>query len=51
MEKPELTFRHYEWWICLVICSFIIYAITVLGYDIANMAATDQNSTSPVGKK
>ena len=34
MTRPELTYKHYEWWICLVIVVFVVIAITVFGDDL-----------------
>lgn len=41
MDRPELTHKHYEWWICLVIVVFLVVAITVFGHDILHGTTDD----------
>ena len=45
MEQPGLTFKHYEWLICLRIVEFLVTAITVFGDDMLH-GITDDSYTS-----
>lgn len=43
---PDLTYKHFEWWICLFIVICLIVAITVLGDDLIHHKPDTESTNS-----
>jgi hypothetical protein len=51
MDRPELTYKHFEWWLCMVIVVILVIAVTVFANDIMNGTTDDSyQSKEPIHK-